>query len=54
MIRLKYIFLDVLMVLLAGIQIQAQTAACINPPSGMVGWWTGDNTTNDFFGISNG
>ncbi len=32
----------------------AAQSACTNPPAGMVAWWTGDNTTADFFGNSNG
>ena len=27
---------------------------CITPPSGLVGWWSGDGTTNDVLGGSNG
>ncbi len=27
---------------------------CIPQPGGLIGWWSGDNTTNDFTGISGG
>ncbi len=28
--------------------------ACVTPPSGLVSWWTGDDTTNDVVGGNNG
>jgi hypothetical protein len=30
------------------------TQACLAPPSGLVSWWTGDNTANDSVGGNNG
>ena len=40
--------------LVSGMQVAAQTSSCVNPQGGMVAWWTGDNTTTDFLGTSNG
>jgi len=55
MSSLRLLMLLVMFVLiLAGLPAPAQVATCTNPPRGMVAWWGGDNTTTDFFGISNG
>jgi hypothetical protein len=31
-----------------------QSGPCLNPPNGLVGWWKGDGSTNDFLGLDNG
>jgi hypothetical protein len=28
--------------------------ACVNPPSGQVGWWQAEGSANDFYNVSNG
>jgi hypothetical protein len=33
---------------------KSSAGACLAPPSGMVAWYTGDGTVNDFFGKYNG
>ena len=42
---------------LLGLAVFGSIAAaqqCTPPPSGMVAWYTGDGTPNDFFGKNNG
>ncbi len=52
--NLRYaLFLPVILLLTCS-YTKAQNAACTNPPNGMVAWWTGDNTTEDSFGLSSG
>src|SRR4051794_6017569 len=50
----KFYLLMLVFFLVASLQVAAQTSSCVNPPSGRVAWWTGDNTTADFLNTSNG
>lgn len=53
--NLKYTaFLSVLFCVMFCSYALAQAPQCTPPPNGMVAWWTGDNTTEDSFGLSNG
>ena len=53
----KRFFLAVMLVmvlLMAGTVPMCADAACVNPPSGMVSWWGGDNNALDIVGNNNG
>ncbi len=49
-----FIFLCAAPILLAAALVPASAAtSCYPPPSGVIGWWTGDGTASDFFGAYN-
>ena len=49
-----YVISMLVFVLVAGMQVAAQTSSCVNPQSGTIAWWTGDNTVADYFNTSDG
>jgi hypothetical protein len=50
----KFCLLTLVVLLVASMPVAAQTSSCVNPTTGMVAWWTGDNTTADYLKTSNG
>ena len=44
----------VMVLLMAGAVPMCANAACVNPPSGLVSWWGGDNNALDIVGTNNG
>ena len=51
---INLVFVLVLFAANFSISINYSTAACLEPPSGMVGWWPGDGSILDYIGSNHG